>query len=233
MWQWAGDEKLCREFAKLHFGEVCFLVFYTAGEVIVQLGTHIPWGPFSIVTDSIALWRSSAPFMDWMIVGMLVLSRFEIVRAAFAIPHLSLSDVRRIDARLYLLLLLSVLLYAGMIVFVPESVSALFSSVEKIAGRISLFSVLFVMLQEEILYRLLLYYSLNRFFGRTAAFVLCVLFFALSHDYNIYYPVAVLPASIMLSLCMILWGNIWLAALVHAILNLVVYVGVVHRLPFF
>ena len=233
MWKWAQDNTLCREFAKLRYGEATLLVVYIAGEVIVRLCTHISYDPFSLFAECIAFWRKYAPCMDWIVVVMLVLSHFEILRAAFAVPHFSLSDTRRIDERLYVLLSGSVILYAGMVIFVPESVPALFSSVESIVGRISLFSVLFIMFQEEILYRLLLYYSLNRLFGRTTAFVVCVALFALSHDYNIYYPVAVLPAAILLSLCTILWGNLWLAALLHAVLNLVVYVGVVHRLPFF
>ncbi len=233
MWKWASDDNICREFAKLRYGEAVFLAVYVAGEVIVRLSTHISYDAVSLLAECIAFWRRCAPYMDWIVVAMLVLSHFEILRAAFAAPRFSLSDIRRIDEKLYVLLLGSVILYAGMVIFVPESMPALFSSVESIVGRISLSSVLFIMFQEEIFYRLLLYYSLNRLFGRTTAFVFCVALFALSHDYNVYYPVAVLPAAIMLSLCTILWGNLWLSVFLHAALNLLVYVGVVHGLPFF
>jgi len=119
VWKWVGDERIVREFAKLRVAEVVACIAYVAGDMVLRF-------------VSSARAHEYLSYLGWMVLGVVLFSRFEILKSAFKLPaRFSFADVRHIDSTLYLLLLGALVLYAGVVVLVPGSLLTLLSSVKR------------------------------------------------------------------------------------------------------
>ncbi len=215
MWHWARDQELVNKFEKIRTREIIVLIFFVA-------------------TQSLALLPDFLQPLTWMAVAILCIVRLDIFSFKLHFRRTPLADIRFVDKKMWMILGSSMVLYISVLVIFPDSFPKIYASARNMCESITLSNELFKILHEEILFRLALYYSLNRLFGRNVSFWATLFFFAFRHDHNvhIYYPLAVIPAGILLSLVTILTGSLVPALLLHFILNILVYIFVIYISPF-
>lgn len=212
MWSWTGDTVLRNLFFRLSRHEVIFLV------LVVVLDTKGNLGQYS-------------EFLWGAVFGVFFLARFNVLCASFYFSHTPAQAVKNVDARIWILFLVSLYSYAGMLYLYPEALPALLGSARglaKIAGFSSVIYAFYRIILEEFIFRFVAYYSFDRLFGRNAAFLGSVALFAFAHQHNVFYPVAVIPAGMMFTILTMLTGSVVPAVLLHGILNILVYLLVVY-----
>ena len=74
-------------------------------------------------------------------------------------------------------------------------------------------------LEQELEFRLILYYSLNRIFGRHAAFFGSSLFFGFWHEADLFYRMATFSGGAIFSTITIATGSVIPAIILHSAIN--------------
>ncbi|MEK7560279.1 MAG: CPBP family intramembrane glutamic endopeptidase [Patescibacteria group bacterium] len=235
MWQWAGDAKIIEKFKELKKLEVLFfslfIFFYSlqySWKYVSEYFFKIPeWFPQTI--------NLFLPNLLVITFAILFISRSDILFTAFSFRLRSFKALTKIDKKIYFLFAISCIVSATVMLVFPDSWHKISWSIKTVANSISnkgdFMNEFFIIFREEVFYRLLLYYSLNRFFGRTFAFLGTVTAFSLMHHgYSFYYPFAVAPAGFLFSILCIATGSILSSLFLHLFFNIIVYIFAINFL---
>ena len=231
MWLWANDGKIVEKFNGLKISEIIFftlfVLLFSTKYFWRQLPVYfysIPWG----VTEQTS---TLLPYLWTAVLAILLVSRSDVFLTAFSWSKVSHRVVLKIDKKVYFIFLLSVVLVFGVFLLFPDSWPETSKSIKNIASSATFASSVLSIIKEEVLYRLILYYSLQRIFGRNIAFFSTVVLFSLIHQANgFYYPFAVAPAGILFSVIAIASGSILASVLLHFIFNISIYIFVIYVL---
>lgn len=219
-WEWANDAKIVKSFENFSKLELRFLAFICAWPALRLIG----FDAFSMEGSTKSFLDNVYSIMWWIAVGVLV-SR----RHIFSIEKIhnfdfSLKGILQVNKRLLIFCVLISFACFFWIRFTPKAFIGITDNVKLLMDKSSPgFGFVSIIIQ-EIQYRLVLYYSLNRFWGRNVAIVFGVLCFALPHSSSFYYPIAIIPISIVFNLLIILTGSLIPSITLHSLINLTLYI---------
>ncbi len=221
MWDWAKDEKVVKSFEIFSDFELRFLAFVCAWPVLQE----IVFGAFGLYSGDKVFLMNLYNYLWWMAVGIILISK----RSIFSIKKIHNFDftsynIPKINIKIIVYCALFSLCCLGFVWFYKDGFLEVVGSAKSASRSSVAFGFKDVVLQ-EVQYRLLLYYALNRLYGRTPAFVFGVLCFALSHQSSFYYPIAVIPVSIIFFLVMIGTGSLMSVIALHSLINLTFYIS--------
>lgn len=219
LWHWARDEKITKAFESFSNFELRFLAFVCAWPVLRL-----------IVFESAYFHETTISFIEniysglwWMAVGVLAFSRSHIFSIRKIHGFDVLSAVTVLPERKFLLALAAVSLACPIAVwFFPLALPEIAKQAKSMVS-VSIGWGFKEVVVQEIQYRLVLYYSLNRLWGRNSAFVFSIICFALVHNFGLYYPMAVIPASILFFVITIATGSLIPAITIHSLINFTFY----------
>ena len=211
-WLWANDKKIIEKFNQLDVTEQLFFLIFG----------------FLFSIKYFFYWSDDLWVVFWVV---LFASRLNVLVFAFFFSKISWKVIFSIDRKIYFIFSFSVLLAIFVILFFPSSWSGISGFIEVATSTTTLSWAVYSILREEILYRFVFYYSLNRFFGRNIAFFTTVMAFSLMHGVNSsYYPFAVAPAGILFSIFSIATGSVLSSILLHFIFNVSIFIFVTYIL---
>lgn len=225
MWHWAKDNRIRDAFRQ-----------FTIFELLILVITPIYWSlaPAKPL-DGIWIWLHKIllvnvgmgaeafwPIISWISIGILIAHR-----SIFSFKvHWPPGSFSNIHVFFWAMLIFFVILRIGMLFFLPESTASLAESLKSINSKMTFWKGIIGILTEEIGYRLILYYSLERMLGRNFSFWGTAVLFSLAHWYSIYYVIAVAPLAIILLLLVISTGSLIPAIIIHGIINLIALLAI-------
>ena len=160
--------------------------------------------------------------------AVLFVSKFNLFFGAFNFSSVSWKDFLIINKYIYLFFCLSLAIALCVVLTFSDSWMGIRRAIDVMVSGSALLNKFYYIVKEEVLYRFLLYYSLNRLFGRGTAFFCTVTLFSLMHHTNsFYYPFAVAPAGLALSIVSIATGSILAPIFLHMIFNASIYIFIV------
>lgn len=221
MWDWAHDGRIRAEFEKFTRLELWFLILTVALWTLVVGGGV--FGGFWKTVDVFLIQRIGngtqqiVSFLLIVATGIL-LARKSIFSWRVHWP-IKLRHIYITDWRIYAVLGLFIAARLIMFWLYPEALPSFLDSMKLVLKQITFLQMIYIVLLEEVSHRLVLYYSLNRLFGRNWAFWLAVTVFSLGHSYSIYYIVAVTIFAAALPILTIATGSLIPAIGFHFVLN--------------
>lgn len=231
MWLWVQDKKIVEKFKELKISEAIFFSLF-----VFFYSTQYSWQFFSKyffrIPDSFEKLVSYVlPYWWFAVLAILFVSRLSLLSSVFNFSNISFRNFLVIDRRIYALFCFSLIVALGMVLIFSDSWAGIKRSIDAMVANADFLKYFYNIVEEELLYRFLLYYSLNRLLGRQVAFYSTVTMFSMRHHLNsFYYPFAVAPAGILFSVTALATGRIWIPILLHCIFNASIYIFIVYVL---
>lgn len=218
-WGWAQDGRICQEFDKLNLIEISVLICGIAIMPFLEIIGFI----FGFNHDpSDMIWELENFF--WWAGITIIIVRTSVFKAETHWPPKWHQRIEEVDLRIYLFLFVIVFVYAIVILW-PGTINILLANANSFIGDKKIYflkiwngflSVVF----QELEYRVVLYYSLNRVLGRHAAFWACSLFFGFLHEASVFYRMATSAGGAIFSILTIATGSAIPAIILHSAVNI-------------
>lgn len=219
MWSWAKDEKLCKEFERLNLVEILVLVCGVALVPFLEIIGFV----FGFNHEPSGMVLGLEKFFWW--VGLVVvITRTNILRDITHWPPNWYQDIKEINRRVYLFLIAVIFAYF-VLVFWPGVLAHLLEKMNLVVGGkdigfLKIWNGFLSVLKQELEYRIILYYSLYRIFGRNVAFLATFLLFGFYHDTDFFYRMATFSGGAIFSILTITTGSVIPSVILHSVINL-------------
>src|SRR3989344_3777199 len=191
IWLWAGDTKIVEKFKELKISEAIFFslfIFFFSTRYSWQ---YISWYFLEIPENFIRSVNYILPYWWIAVLAVLFVSKFNLFFGAFNFSSVSWKDFLIINKYIYLFFCLSLAIALCVVLTFSDSWMGIRRAIDVMVSGSALLNKFYYIVKEEVLYRFLLYYSLNRLFGRGTAFFCTVTLFSLMHHtHSFYYPFA-------------------------------------------
>lgn len=219
IWSWAKDERLCKEFERLNLVEIlilgCGVGLLPFLEIVgfVFGFDHIP---------SLMLLKLEKFF--WWTGFIVVITRTNILRDITHWPPNWFLNLKEVDWRVYTFVALLIIFYV-FLAFWPGVLEDLLWKMDFLVGDkevhfLKIWEGVLSVLQQEIEYRIVLYYSLCRVFGRSFAFFFTSLLFGFYHDADFFYRTATFSGGAIFSILTVATGSVVPSVILHSVINL-------------
>ncbi len=219
MWSWAKDSRLRDEFDGLNLVELLVLISSVSLMPFLEIVGFI-FGFNHRPSNMLLMFERYL----WWAGFVIIIARTTLLCLKTHWPLCWAGELGKVDLRIYLYFFVVVFAYF-LLAFWPGISDNLWESMNFIVGdkKISFLKIwggFLSVLQQELEYRLVLYYSLNRVFGRHVAFPLSCIIFGFAHESSFSYQTAVALGGSIFSLLTIASGSIIPAVILHSIINL-------------
>lgn len=229
MWDWVRDQELCGKFNSLSWFEK-FVLFWWAflpflwskiekigiGQKIVSDNLSVAYIKFAKILEVLGINFESLYATLFLLVIILFLNKRDLLRAAFEKPHCDFDNLRFDKAPVFVFALLIVGLFS---LYLFYSRPEILSEMKGLSSSAKIPDWVFKSLKEEFTDRLIFYYVMISFAGRSGGFLLSMLFFAFSHNYSNAYILSMTFSGSFFLFLMLWSGSLSLPIVVHLLAN--------------
>lgn len=226
MWDWVRDQQLREKFSSLSFFEKTVLFLWAFLPFLwSKIGLSVKGGSdhlsdayikFAKILEVLGINFESLYATLFLLVIILFLSRRDLLKAALEKPSCDFKALRFASAPV----LVSALLLAGLFsLYLFYSRPEILSEMRNISSGAKIPDWVFKSFKEEFTDRLIFYYVMFSFAGRSGAFLLSMLFFAFSHNYSNAYILSMMFGGSFYLFLMLWSGSLSLPILFHLLVN--------------
>lgn len=219
VWSWAQDDKLRREFDKLNLVEIFILMCGISLLPFLEIVGFV----FGFNHNSSDMLLGLENFF-WWISATILITRTTSLGVETHWPPKWNQKIEEINPRIYLFLIVTIFVYV-FLMFWPGVMNNILTNMSLLVGDkrfypLKMWEGFLSVLLQEFEYRIVLYYSLNRIFGRHVAFFVSSLFFGFYHETEIFYRIATFSGGAIFSILTIATGSIIPAIILHSAVNI-------------
>ena len=229
MWDWVRDQELRGKFDSLPWFEK-FVLFWWAflpflWSKIEKIGIDRKLAgdnlsdayiKFAKILEVLGINFESLYATLFLLVIILFLYRRDLLKAAFEKPHCDFHILRIAKAPIFVSALLMVGLFS---LYLFYSHPEILSEMKDLSSSAKIPDWVFKSFKEEFTDRLIFYYVVISFAGRSGGFLLSMLFFAFSHNYSEAYILSMTFSGSFFLFLMLWSGSLSLPIVVHLLSN--------------
>ena len=221
MWDWANDASLKGEYGSLSVLEKILFFLWASVMVLSRLAdnsqTYLVVG--KLLAAAGLSYDAAFLFLSVIVLGIF-LTRPDFIKAVFALPKF---DFKVLWGSWWALLFVSILIALGMYsLFLVYSCHDVVASMKNIAVSAKVVDRLFGALNEELVFRLALFYTIS-LMSRSGGFIFSVFFFAFVHSYNDCYVLNMLFAGALYQFLVLWTGSLSAPLVLHLFANSAIY----------